>query len=475
MAGLFGLSVSSCAESNFFPETLYWGTFYNRHLGEEYCGLAVCDNHIITCDARAGLFSPNFRGRMQEFKGLNGIGYCGSACEPFFVRSRTLGDFALCFSGNITNIEELFRLDNHPFQRGDDIEAIAHLLIRGRDFFEGVSILNKNAQGAWALLILAPRGIYAVRSPSGHWPLVIGKHKKEMAICICSEQTGFNNLDFDFTREVNSGETVFFERGYESLSRIAEAYQKLRQCSFYGVYTSSPAAEVHGVPATLIRKKLGACLAKKDIGAGLIPHIVMPVPDSGRFHAIGYHQEFCRQMMAGNIKIMPLYDEPLIKYGFSRSFLRPSKSEREKTAHYKIVITAETIKHFLKMLQEAGLREIASNILKEEKIIIVICEDSVVRGTQVASNIAPKVRFIYETNDIKAEIHVRASYPELLSHCTWGKTTKKGETLAERVPDVMERAKELGVGSIAYNTIDDLVAVLEVPRKDLCFACALKL
>jgi len=45
--------------------------------------------------------------------------------------------------------------------------------------------------------------------------------------------------------------------------------------------------------------------------------------------------------------------------------------------------------------------------------------------------------------------------------------------LAERVPDLQDRARELGVESIAYNTIDDLVEVLGVLRKDLCFACAL--
>jgi len=164
----------------------------------------------------------------------------------------------------------------------------------------------------------------------------------------------------------------------------------------------------------------------------------------------------------------------LIKYWFSRSFLKPSIQEREKTAELKIVATAENLNHFLRMLADEGFEKVRQDIIERKRIIIVVCDDSVVRGTQIKSNLAPKLRMSYESGEIKAEIHVRVSFPEILSHCVWGKTTKKGETLAEMIPDKKQRAEALGVESVFYNTLDDLEQVLEVPLRHLCIACAIK-
>ena len=76
----------------------------------------------------------------------------------------------------------------------------------------------------------------------------------------------------------------------------------VQACSFYWVYTGFPNDVFESIPGSLVRKRLGAALARRDIDRGFIPDIVIPVPDSGRFHAIGYHQEFCRQMMAGKVE-----------------------------------------------------------------------------------------------------------------------------------------------------------------------------
>ena len=251
-----------------------------------------------------------------------------------------------------------------------------------------------------------------------------------------------------------------------------------RICSFRWVYTDFVNSVIGGIPASWVRKRLGVSLARRDIEAGFVPHIVIPVPDSGRFHAIGYHQEFCRQIILGKIKRIPFYDEYLHKYGFVRSFLRPTHSERQKTAHYKIVISGETIEHFLKMLEEEGLEEILEEIKSTGRIIIVICEDSVVRGIQIESNLAPKVRRVFEVerkneDSIKVEIHIRSSNPELLSHCPWGTTTKKGEILAQQCPRIGDRIKRMGIDGLVYNTIDDLVQAIGLPAEKLCVDCDL--
>jgi len=92
-----------------------------------------------------------------------------------------------------------------------------------------------------------------------------------------------------------------------------------------------------------------------------------------------------------------------------------------------------------------------------------------VRGTQTQMNLVPKLR----QAGIKA-IHFRISNPELRSHCKWGKTTRKGELLADRIPAISDRAKYLGVEDLEYNTIEDLAAAIGKPLDCLCVDCGLK-
>lgn len=482
MAGLFGLSVNPHSFKDDFGDKLFWGTSYGQHMSGEFSGLAVFDGQKIITDSRPGLFAHNFKERMGGFLGTEAIGYCGPAEEPFHVKKSKVGKFSICFCGNLINCAELvdeFMHEGHTFERGDDIEVMTKLIVQGKDFVEGIRWMAKRIKGAFALLVLTSEGIYAVRSPDGCWPLVIGSNTDEGAVIVASECVGFNNLGFKRVRDLEAGEIILLkDGGWQQKDTLPKT--EVQECSFYGVYTSAPSAIVHESPATFIRKRLGASLARQDIANNFIPHIVTGVPDSGRFHGHGYYEEFINEVNRGNfkkIKRVPYYREDLLKYGIVRSYLAPTQQQREEKAHYKIVITNETIEHFLQMLEKAGLIEIIEDIKKNRRIIIVICDDSIVRGSQIASNLAPKVRLIFEKKiddiDIKAEIHLRISYPELRSHCPWGKTTKKGETLAERVPKKEDRIKELGVDGLEYNSVEDLVEILRRPKENLCIDCCL--
>jgi amidophosphoribosyltransferase len=213
------------------------------------------------------------------------------------------------------------------------------------------------------------------------------------------------------------------------------------------VYTGFPNSVFEGVPDSLVRKRLGAALAARDIARGFIPDVVIPVPDSGRFHAIGYQQEFCRQMMAGKIARVPLYDELLLKYPYAgRSFIPREQKQRDKEARIKLLASGEDC---------SGK-------------VVVVCDDSIVRGTQAQMDLVPKLR-----RAGVREIHFRISNPELRSHCRWGKTTQKGELLADRVPAVADRARYLGVEDLEYNTIQDLAAAIGRPLDSLCVDCGL--
>jgi amidophosphoribosyltransferase len=446
MPGLFALSVNPEKYKAAFLEDLFLGTFYHQHLGEAYSGLSTWANGEAHIRTHRGLFRVTFGGDLEGLTGTEGIGYCGSVREPYFSESR-LGKLSACFSGNVTNLPELagrFKSSGHVFTRGDDIEIITKLVAEGNDVVDGLQKLAAEIEGAYSLLILTEEGVYATRDPAGHWPLVIGM--KEGAAVVASESGGFANLGYRRVRDIQPGETVLLKNGqWETKGKIAGG--KVQVCSFYWVYTGFPNDVFENVPASLVRKRLGAALARRDIEAGFTPDIVIPVPDSGRFHAIGYHQEFCRQLMAGKIKKAPLYDELLLKYPYAgRSFIPQDQEQRDREARVKLLASGEDCRG----------------------MVVAVCDDSIVRGTQTQTDLVPKLR----QTGVK-EIHLRISNPELRSHCPWGKTTKKGEVLAGRIAALEDRAKFLGVEGLAYNTIDDLAAAIGRPLETLCVDCAL--
>jgi amidophosphoribosyltransferase len=446
MAGICALSIRPDIYKGDFISDLFYETFYQQHLGEEYSGLSTMKNREIKIRTHRGLFRSSFANDLEGLGGTEGIGYCGHTREPYFTNSR-LGKFSLCFSGNIINLAELisrFKNFGHTFEREDDIEIIAKLIAQGRSFVEGIKIMANEVKGAYSLLILTEEGIYVVRDPFGRWPLVFGE--KEGAAIIASETVGFENRGFSLQGDIRPGEIIFLQKGHRLVvNKIAS--EKTQFCSFVWVYTAFVNDVFEGIPVSLVRRRLGAMLARRDIEEGFIPDMVAPVPDSGRFHAIGYFEEFCRQMMAGKIERIPLYNEVLLKYPYAgRSYTPQTQEARDLEAQLKIVSSGETYPG------------------KE----VVICDDSIVRGTQIGNNLVPKLRSLKFR-----KVHVRISNPELRSHCPWGKSTQRGEVLAARMPSVQDRVGLLGIDSLKYNTIDDLVEAIGLPRENLCVDCDL--
>lgn len=451
MSGIIGLSISE-KNKNYFITDLFKATFYQQHWNEEWAGLASFGRGTkqFNTDSQQGLFRANFEKRMGEFKGTEGIGYCGVAKEPFEIDTR-LGKMCLCFSGTIRNhleLKEKLKKERVSFsdRSGNDleIEVIANLIAQGRNIVDGIKVMTGKIEGTYTILILTGEGIFAARSPDGHWCLTIGQ--KEGETIVASSSAGFNNLGLRIIRELEPGEIVLVKDSLWETKEQTENTQ-VRVCSFLGVYSDFPAGKFQGIPISLIRKRLGAALARRDIEKGFIPDIVAPVPDSGRFHAIGYHQEFCRANNRKEIDKVPLYDEILLKWAYAgRSFTPQNENKRKTEADLKIIPSSEDY---------SGK-------------IVVLADDSIVRGTQTKSNLIPKLM----TLGVK-EIHLRISNPELFSHCSWGKTTKQGECLAVQIPLIADRIKFLGVNSLEYNSIDELVKAIGLPRVRLCIDCSL--
>jgi amidophosphoribosyltransferase len=442
MSGLFGVSINPKREKNVNGD-LFWGTFYQQHLGEEYCGVSIIDqdNGFVT-RVNEGHFRNAFGREEKIWKKVisEAIGCCGFSREPFHVYSR-IGEFSVCFSGNILNADFLmdeFKVAGQNFVQGDEAELICKIIVSGGSFWRGMEEIKKTVKGSYSILVLTQEGLYVCSD--GRWPLVIGK--KEGVLTVATGSAGFGNLELELIDDVGSGILLLKDGEIKEWTKTESS----PVCSFMWVYTGFPADVFHGVPASSIRKALGASLARKDIMIGVVPDLVLPVPDSGRFHAIGYHQEFVRASNKGIIDRVPEYDETLLKYPYAgRSFIPQSQEIRDMEASIKLIPVAEEYKN--------------------KKAVIV--DDSIVRGTQARNNLVPKLRTLGLN-----EIYFRVGNPELISHCPWGKTTKQGEMLANSIPDLDERREYLDVDSLIYSSVNDLKQVFQIFSQEICMDCA---
>jgi amidophosphoribosyltransferase len=447
MPGFIALSIDPNKYEENFLDDLFWLTFYQQHLGEDYAGLTTYNGGKIHIRTHRGLFRQTFSDDMVGLEGTLGVGYCGDNREPVLVDSKS-GEFTACFCGNIINQDRLverFKNEGHSFTwEGVDIEIIAKLIAQGEGFVDGIQRMNDEIKGAYSLSILTHEGIYIVCDPSGRWPLVIGE--KTGSVAATTDPSGFANRSFSYQRDVEPGEIVLLRKDQaETIGKMPGT--KTQICTFVWVYTNFPNAVFKNIPISAVRKRLGAVLARRDIERGFIPDIVAPVPDSGRFCAIGYHQEFCRQINEKKIDRIPEYDEILLKYPYAgRSYPRSDQAKRDLEAHIKQLGSGENY---------SGK-------------IVVVCDDSIRRGTQTEKNLVPKLRSL----GIK-EIHFRISNPDSLSYCRWGKTIKKGELLAARIPSIKKRIEFLGINSLYHPTVQELANAIGLPLEELCVDCDL--
>jgi amidophosphoribosyltransferase len=229
-------------------------------------------------------------------------------------------------------------------------------------------------------------------------------------------------------------------------------------CAFLWIYTGFPASSYEGVNVEMVREKCGRSLARKDKDVGV--DVVSGVPDSGVAHAIGYAMESGKH-----------YRRPLVKYtpGYGRSYTPPSQEMRDLIAKMKLIPVKEII---------GGNR-------------IVVCEDSIVRGTQLKNFTVKKLW----DNGAK-EIHIRPACPPLMFPCRFNLSTRSIHELAARrairalegqdTEDVSEYidsnspkykkmvewiAKDLEVTTLRYQTVDDMVKAIGLPIKRLCLYC----
>ncbi|MDH4267431.1 MAG: amidophosphoribosyltransferase [Deltaproteobacteria bacterium] len=441
--GIFG--VCSSAEC---VEDIYQGIDFLQHRGQEYCGIATFDGkiHQITHYGKVGNTFPD--PELRILTGTKGIGHVSlRERQPVMWQSR-MGEISVAFSGNIINAGELIegmKDRGHAFYRSYNVEVIAKIIIEAGDIVSGIGDLSRKIIGAYSLVVLTQEGIYATRDVHGYRPLILGKDANRYAVS--SESRALHNLEMDVVRDVRPGEIVLVQnKGFQTLQQLASA--RKAHCAFEWAYTASIDSVIDGLFVQEARNNLGQSLAQRDIEeGGLDADIVAPVPMSGIGHALGYHKR-----SGVNYQEVFLYN----RYA-DRSYTQSTQKAREKMAKRKLSVLRYAV----------------------ENRRIVLCDDSIVRGTQI----------LHKVRDLKRagakEVHVRIACPPLMYPCDFGISTRSYEELAARqffrsgnitsLRQLQElevwMANQIGADSVKYNSIDQFVTALGIPKGDLCLKC----
>ncbi|MHC4109977.1 MAG: amidophosphoribosyltransferase [Planctomycetota bacterium] len=460
MSGIFGVvSKGDCAE------TLLYSTDYHSHLGTEYGGLAMLGEDFTRQihDVSQSQFKSKFYDDYKRMKGNKGIGVISASEEqPIYLNSK-FGPFCIVTNGIIENIDELaakllkkgLSFTEVSEKTVNTTELIAKLISQGNDLVDGIEKMFDAIEGSCSLLLLNRAGIFAARDRFGYTPLIIGKRNDAWAVT--SETCAFPNNDFEITKYLEPGEIILLNE--DGIVQRRQGKADVSQiCSFLWIYTGFPASSYEGINVEIVRERSGRCLAKRDKDINV--DVVSGVPDSGAAHGLGYAIESGKP-----------FRRPLVKYtpGYGRSYTPPSQQTRDLIAKMKLIPIKEVIK---------------GNS-------IVVCEDSIVRGTQLKNFTIKKLW------DCGAkQIHVRPACPPLMFPCRFNLSTRSIHELAARkairslkghdLKDVSEYTdsnsekykkmvewikKDLDVTTLRYQTVDDMIEAIGLPREKLCLYC----
>jgi amidophosphoribosyltransferase len=161
--------------------------------------------------------------------------------------------------------------------------------------------------------------------------------------------------------------------------------------------------------------------------------LVMPVPESG----VPAAQGFAR---GSGIP----YGEGFVKNRYvGRTFIQPTQSMRQQGIRMKLNPIREVI---------AG-----------RKVIVV--EDSIVRGNTTRQIVA----MLREAG--AREVHMRVSSPPIKWPCFYGIDMPDQDDLIGAQLEVEEIREHIGANSLAYLSLEGMLAATEIPREDFCTAC----
>ncbi len=461
MSGLFGSILKTDCVADVF-----YGTDYHSHLGTKRAGLAFVNPEKgfqrAIHSLEDGYFRNKFENDIVNFAGNSGIGVISDTeAQPIVVNSH-LGRFAVVTVSKVNNIDELesyFLKKHHTFSETSQgtvnpTELVAMLIAEGTDFLDGIENVYNRVKGSCSMLILTETGLIAARDKLGRTPIIIGK--KEDGYGVAFETCAFSNLGYETEKYIGPGEVICLTAdGYKQWRKPNE---RMQVCSFLWVYYGYPPSFYEGINVDECRYRCGAALAKRDT---IKADFVAGIPDSGVGHAMGYSHETGIPLKRPYSKYTPTWP---------RSFMPQNQNKRDLVAKMKLIPNKSIIK------DQCG----------------VFLDDSIVRGTQMRD----KVRDLHDSG-IK-EVHMRVACPPLTYPCEFlnfsrsrssldlathkaikeleGKEatdlTAYSDSNSDAYKAMVEKIREnLGLDSLRFQTLEDLIQAIGLPKEKLCTHC----
>ncbi|EGC40044.1 hypothetical protein DICPUDRAFT_52300 [Dictyostelium purpureum] len=430
----------------------FFGLVALQHRGQESCGIATYDEfHAVHLETGMGLVNQVFtETNLKPLKGKMAVGHtrystAGKStlinAQPVIVQTLH-GQIGIVQNGNLTTAKSLRKElmeKGVGFFKDSDVEVITQLLSNnpmGSDphkpnWESRISYFMSKCEGAYALCLMTPNGLYGVRDFLGMRPLCIGSlevpskddpTKMVTRYVMASESCAITTIGAKFIRDVRPGEIVHInEDGINSFIGRAPS-DNPALCVFEYVYFSRPDSSMEGQLIHSVRQRMGETLAREAPPPSTCSSqdtIVIGVPDSSLPAAIGYAKQ----------SSIP-YTEGLTKNRYiHRTFIQPSDHLRQQGIKLKFNPLTENI--------------------SGKKVILI--DDSIVRGNTIKA----LIKLIRSAG--ATEIHVRISSPPVMHPCYMGIDMATHEQLIGYNRSIKEICEYIGAESLEYLTLPGLM------------------
>jgi amidophosphoribosyltransferase len=419
----------------------YLGLYALQHRGQESAGIASTDGRRVRVTREMGYVADVFdEATLNGLQGHAAIGHvrystAGSSllenAQPILIDCAH-GQIALCHNGNLVNAGEL-RADlvreGSIFQTSSDTEVVLHLYARSKAPTPEEAFVESIGQvtGAYSLVMLTSEQLIAARDPHGFRPLALGRLGE--AWIVSSETCALDLIGATYVRDVEPGEVIVIsEKGLKSRKPYPQAH--LSHCIFEHVYFSRPDSYVFGLSVNEVRTSLGRQLARET---PVDADVVVPIPDSGVCAAMGYAEVSGIPFRMGLIR----------NHYVGRTFIQPQQSIR----HFGVKVKLNPVRSILE-----GKR-------------VVLLDDSIVRGTT-----SRKIVKLVKAAGAR-EVHMRISCPPTVSPCFYGVDTPRRSELIAATHTLGEIKKYLQADSLAYLSLEGLLAAVGQQRANYCTSC----
>lgn len=415
-----------------------------QHRGQNSAGIAVSsDQETIKAVRGMGLAHEIFNSEnLSSLSGRAGIGHVRypttgddmlENVQPL-VLSSGVGDVALAHNGDIVNSERLReRLEDEgwAFFSTTDTELVIRMVVNElKDLADPVKAIRnalKMIEGGYAFTLMIGARTFGIRDPLGIRPLALGHIPGGYAVA--SESVVFEMLGGSLIRDVMPGEIIELTQD-DYVSYPGASTGERANCMFEFVYFARPDSFMDNKSVFDVRMEIGRVLAAEH---PVEADVVIPVPDSGRPHALGFSE------VAG----IPI-SEGLMKNRFvERTFIMPDQAIRKASVRMK-------------------LNPIRSVI--EGKRVVVI-DDSIVRGTTIREI----VQMVRKAG--AAEVHFRIGCPKIIAPCYYGIDMKTRDQFIAIGKNEEDIAREIDADSVGYISVEGLVSAIGLKQSELCLGC----